>query len=123
MNNKVYFTETKPGVFERNAKFKLKSNFVANIQYNEIDMFGQRVREKINEVIERMVKQKFGQNIIIKKKSALRNLISAKNKYIVVKDADKNMGTEEDANKTDVISECERQMRDIKTYLKISEEE
>jgi len=60
---------------------------------------------------------------IIKKKSALRNLIRAKNKYIVVKDADKNMGTEEDANKTDVISECERQMRDIKTYLKISEEE
>ena len=32
MNNKVYFTETKPGVFERNAKFKLKTNFVANIQ-------------------------------------------------------------------------------------------
>ena len=70
-----------------------------------------------------MVKQKFGQNISNKEKSALRNLIHAKNKYIVVKDADKNMGTEEDANKTDVISECERQMRDIKTYLKISEEE
>ena len=66
MNNKVYFTETKPGVFERNAKFKLKSNFVANIQY--IDMFGWRVREKINEVIERMVKQKFGQNISNKEK-------------------------------------------------------
>ena len=33
------------------------------------------------------------------------------------------MGTEEDADKTDVISECERQMRDIKTYLEISEEE
>ena len=60
---------------------------------------------------------------IIKKKSALRNLIHAKNKYIVVKDADKNMGTEEDADKTDVISECERQMRYIKTYLEISEEE
>ena len=53
----------------------------------------------------------------------MRNLIRAKNKYMVVKDADKNMGMEEDANKTDVISECERQMRDIKTYLKISEEE
>ena len=39
-------TETKPGVFERNARFKLKSNFVANIQYKEIDMFGWRVREK-----------------------------------------------------------------------------
>ena len=33
------------------------------------------------------------------------------------------MGTEEDADKTDVISECERQMGSIKTYLKISEEE
>jgi len=86
-------------------------------------MFGWRVREKINEVIERMVKQKFGQNISNKEKTALRNLIRAKNKSIVIKDADKNMGTEEDANKTDVISECERQMRDIKTYLKISEEE
>jgi len=58
-----------------------------------------------------------------KRKSALRNLIRAINKYIVIKDADKNMGTEEDADKTDIISECERQMRDIKTYLEISEEE
>ena len=41
-------------------------------------MFGWRVREKINEVIERMVKQKFGQNISNKEKSALRNLIHAK---------------------------------------------
>ena len=53
MNNKVYFTETKPGVFERNARFKLKSNFVANIQYKEINLFGWRLREKINEVIEK----------------------------------------------------------------------
>ena len=30
MNNKLYFAETKPGVFERNARFKLKSNFVAD---------------------------------------------------------------------------------------------
>ena len=86
-------------------------------------MFGQRVREKINEVIERMVKQKFGQNIYNKEKIGIEKPYPSKNKYIVVKDADKNMGTEEDANKTDVISECERQMRDIKTYLKISEEE
>ena len=35
---------------------------------------------------------------------------------------DKNMGAA-DADKTDVISECERQLGDIKTYLKISEEE
>ena len=43
-------------------------------------MFGWRVREKINEVIERMVKQKFGQNISNKEKTALGNLIRAKNK-------------------------------------------
>ena len=54
INNIVYFTETKPGVFERNARFTLKSNFVANIQYKEIDMFGWRVREKKNEVIEKV---------------------------------------------------------------------
>ena len=113
MNNKVYFTETKPGVFERNAKFKLKSNFVANIQYKEIDMFGWRVREKINEVIERVVKQKFGQNIPNKEKSALRNLIRAKNKSIIINITDKKMGAV-DADKTDVISECERQLKDIK---------
>ena len=42
MNNKVYFTETKPGIFERNARFKLKSNFVANMQYKKINLFGWR---------------------------------------------------------------------------------
>ena len=50
MNNKVYFMESKPGVFERNARFKLKSNvdFVPDIQYREINSFGWRVCEKIN---------------------------------------------------------------------------
>ena len=80
MNNKVYFTETKPGVFERNARFKLKSNFVADIQYKEINSFGWRVREKISQVIEKVAKQKFGQNMSNKEKTALRNLIRAKNK-------------------------------------------
>ena len=63
--------ETKPGVFERNARFKLKSNFVANIQYEEINLYGWRVHESINEIIEKAVKQKFGQNISNKEKSAL----------------------------------------------------
>ena len=82
MNNKVYFMETKPGVFEKNARLKPKSNFIANIQFKEIDMFGWRVCEKINKVIERVVKQKFGQNISNKGKSALRNLFRTKNKSI-----------------------------------------
>ena len=46
-----------------------------------------------------MVKHKFGQR---QKKLALRNLIRAKNKYIVINDTDKSMGAE-DTDKTDVI--------------------
>ena len=46
MNNKVYFMETKPGAFERNARFKLTSNFEAEIQCKEINSFRWRVREK-----------------------------------------------------------------------------
>ena len=72
MHNKVYFTETKPGVFKRNARFKLKTNFVANIKYKEIDSFGWRVREKITEVVEKNLKQKFGQNISNKEKNSLK---------------------------------------------------
>jgi len=60
-----------------------------------------------------VVKQKFGQNISNKEKSALRNLIRAKNKSIIINDTDKNMGAA-DADKTDVISECERQLENIK---------
>jgi len=40
MHIKVYFTETKPGVFERNARFKLKTSVEADIKYKEIDSFG-----------------------------------------------------------------------------------
>ena len=56
-----------------------------------------------------MVKQKFGQKMSNKEKSALRNLIRAKNKSIVIKDTDKNMGAA-DVEKTDVISKCEHQL-------------
>ena len=37
MHNKVYFTETKPGVFEKNSKFKLKSNFEADTLSKEME--------------------------------------------------------------------------------------
>ena len=40
MQNKVYFTETKPEVFTKNPQFKLKSNFLAETQYKEIKVFG-----------------------------------------------------------------------------------
>ena len=59
---------------------------------------------------------------LIKKKKALRNLIRSKNESIIIHNTDKNMGAA-DADEKDVILECERQLGDIKTYLKISEEE
>ena len=46
----------------------LKSNFVVDIQYKEINSFSWRVREKINEIIEKMAQQKFGQNMSNKEK-------------------------------------------------------
>ena len=55
-------------------------------------------------------------------KSALQNLTHAKNKSIVINDTDENMGAA-DADKTNVILNCVRQLGDIKTYFKISEEE
>ena len=48
-----------------------------------------------------MVKHKFGQNID-RNNQHYETLIHAKNKYIVINDTDKSMGTE-DKDKTDVI--------------------
>ena len=62
MNNKVYFTETRPGLFKRNARFKLTSTFEANIQYKEINLV---------------------KNISFKEKSAVRNVISAKKNTVI----------------------------------------
>ena len=51
MHNKVYFTETKPGIFEKNSKFRLKTNWVANTQYKEVKALGWRIRDRINNAI------------------------------------------------------------------------
>ena len=45
MNNKMYCMETRPGVFEKNPKLKLTSNFMANTQYREIEAFGWRIHD------------------------------------------------------------------------------
>ena len=50
-----------------------------------------------------------------KEKTALGNLIRAKNTKIVIEDADKNMGAT-GADKEDVISECARQLSDMNTF-------
>ena len=82
-------------------------------QYKEIDAFGWKLRERINSVIESMKKEKRSQNLSNKENYALRNLIKTKNDKIVMNDTDKNMGAA-DANKSDVIFECARQLNDAK---------
>ena len=40
MQNKVYFTEVKTGVYKVDSKFKLKTDFVAYKQYKAFDALG-----------------------------------------------------------------------------------
>ena len=92
MNNKVYFTETKSGVFEKNPKFKLKSNLIANTQYREIETFGWNVCDRISDAIESMIKLEIQQNMSNKQKTALRKLIRGKNIKIMINDTDNIWG-------------------------------
>ena len=73
-------------------------------------------------MIESKIHKKTGQIISTKEKTALRNLVRAKIIIIIINDTDKNMGTA-DADKKDVVDECVRQLSDVKTYHKLSEEE
>ena len=73
-------------------------------------------------MIESKIHKKVGQNISNKEKTALRNLVRAKNKEIIINDTDKNMGAV-DADKKDVVDECVRQLSDVKTYFKLTEED
>ena len=86
MHNKVYFSESKSGVYKRNTRFKLKTNFQAEIQYREIDSFGWKIRDHISEVIKENIKTSIGQNLSNKEKTALRNLIKSKNNTIIFND-------------------------------------
>ena len=52
----------------------------------------------------------------------LQKIRKLKNKDQVINDSDKNLGAIM-ADKTDVVKECQRQLYDIKTYIKLSLEE
>ena len=58
----------------------------------------------------------------MEKKRALHKLIEEKNKIHVTNDTDKNLGPA-NADKSDVINECKRQLFDVATYLKLSKTE
>ena len=72
MQNKVYFMETKPGVFEKNSKFKVKSNWEANTVNKEVEAFGWKVRDRINEMIKSKIHDNIGQNISNKEKNCTK---------------------------------------------------
>ena len=62
MHNKVYITKGKPGVHERNARFKLKMNFVAHIRCKEINALGWKICDRVSEIIEVNINKSIGQN-------------------------------------------------------------
>ena len=122
MNLRVYFSESEsktPG-FERNKKFRLKSNFVPPIEYTAVNNFCWNVRDAINVIFETDITEK--QNLSNQEKRALKMLIKNKNVKVCIDDTDKNLGPIS-TDKSDVIKECHRQLYDIITYNKITWEE
>ena len=62
MTDKMFFEETKPGVFERNKKIGSKKKKRVNKQYNKIDNFCFKIRDGITNLFEQFpleVKQTF----------------------------------------------------------------
>ena len=53
MTNKMFFEETKPGVFERNKNFHIKSNRWVDEQYNKIDNLCFKLRDGITNIFEK----------------------------------------------------------------------
>ena len=58
------FYDYKPGVFDKNAKFSLKSNF---------NTFGWKVCDRISDAIETMLQTDIQQNMSNKERTSLRN--------------------------------------------------
>jgi hypothetical protein len=118
LNKKVAnFLETKPGVFEKRNLFYVKQNSVPVIEYTAINTFCWNIRDGINVLFEKDLTEK--QNMSNKEKKALNLLIKNRNVKICINDTDKNLGAIS-LDKTDVITECRRQLYDVITYNKIS---
>ena len=115
MSNKAYFSETTPGTFVRDKNFHIKFNWWANEQYNEIDNFCFKLRDVITNLFENFpVETKC--NLSNQEFFELQNISDLKNKTEVINDSDKNLGAVR-ADKADVITECKRQLYDVKTSL------
>jgi hypothetical protein len=122
LQNSLFFVETTPGTYCLNKQFHLKNYFVAKESSKEIDEFCWQLRDGINDIVENLAKSDINSNLSVKEKRALHKLITEKNKIHVINDTDKNLGPA-NADKSDVIKECKRQLFDVLTYLKLSKEE
>ena len=118
----MFFVESTTGTYCLNKQFRLKNYFVARESSNEIDEFCWQLRDGINDIVENLAKHDVTSNLSGKEKRALQKLITKKNKIHVINDTDKNLGPA-NADKSDVISECKRQLFDVMTYLKLSKDE
>ena len=122
MTNKMFFEETKLGVFERNKNFHIKNKKIGLTKISKkIDDFCFKIRDGITNIIENVNKDA-AENMSKNEFSALQNVMEAKNKNQVINDSDKNLGAVM-ADKEDVVIECRRQLYDISTYVKPSLEE
>ena len=122
LQNSMFFVETTPGTYCLNKQFCLKNYFVARDSSPEIDEFCWQLRDGINDIVENFAKNDVNSNLSEKEKRALHKLITEKNKIHVINDTDKNLGPA-NADKSDVITECKRQLFDALTYLKLSKSE
>ena len=121
MTNKMFFEETSPGIFERNKTFRIKSNNWVDEQYNEIDNFCFKLRDGITNLFEKFPME-IKQNLSNQEFFEIQKIRNLKNKDQVINDSDKNLGAVM-ADKSDVFSECKRQLYDVNTYIKLSLEE
>ena len=63
----------------------------------------------------KFIKHDSTSNLCEKEKRALHKLVTENNRVHVINDTDKNLGPA-NADKTDVINECKRQLYDVVTY-------
>ena len=114
--------ETSPGTYRLDNRFHLKSYFVPPETFNKVNEFCWLLRDGISDLIEKFIKFDSTSNLGKKEKRALHKLVTEKNHIHVINDTDKNLGPA-NADKSDVINECKRQLYDVMTYSKLSLEE
>ena len=94
---------------------------MVDAQYNEIDKFCFNLRDGILNIFEN-TNLEVSKNLSDNEFSELLKLKKLKNKEQVINDSDKNLGAVM-ADKSDVVKECQRQLYDINTYIRLSREE